>query len=725
MFPALPTDLTIPNVTRTVSCVLLAMCLTFAYGDARCFAVDQGTQSSGRPVSGAANSGTPDASAKDDPAKSSSAESSMPDEEEPREEEPGEEEIAQLIEGLASSSYATRMRCRDRLMRIGLAAFDQLREARNHPDNEVAIVARRLTSGLRVQWSTQSDSADARELLSEYGSHSVSQRRNRIEALARLPRGDAFLPLLRLARFETEPVLARAAALALIGLDTRKDAGVADLVGRASKTALRVIEDNRNEFEASQIESALRQQERISSQWLLHYAADLRNGQLEVGAWSELIRSNRDQLSPDEASSTSETQVSTSELLKLVWTTAERAIAHGLPTEALEIVEANVDLIPSRTRDLIETASWALENSLYRAVIAMHAAHTELYRKSPILLYSAAEAYSRAGIEEGAASLAKIALAINPLPERSSDDESEVPPDDGAPFQPNQPAPMHPQMIESHAQAHIEIATQLVDRGLFQWAQKEYEIVIDRLPVDTAVSSFARLQLADMLGELLRHADVIKTLEPLTQRIDQDDEFRDRLIARRFTYTVVQSNMDYHRGLLMIEQGNLEGAKPVLRKAFEMNQENIDILIAMYRLDGGEQWRKEVAVTLDEQIREAYSEVEDTRNSMQRPGPFRPNDVELAKRLNAYAWLVSNTEGDTERALRYSKESLRLTPQQPALMDTCARCYFAVGDIKSAIEMQANACEEMPHSPPLERQLREFQEALAETQKQGNEQPGE
>ncbi|MFG0289368.1 MAG: tetratricopeptide repeat protein [Rhodopirellula sp. JB044] len=622
------------------------------------------------------------------------------------------EEIARLIEGLASDSYATRIRCRDRLMRIGLAAFDQLREARNHPDNEVAIVARRLTRGLRVQWSTASDSSEAKELLSEYGSHSISQRRSRIESLARLPRSDAFSPLLRLARFETEPVLARAAAQAVIALDSRDPNDARDFRGNESETARRVIENNRREFEASQIELALRQQKRISSQWLLRYAADLRQGHLDMNAWSELIQQNRSQLSPDDTGPTSEVHVSTSELLSLIWVTAERAIAHGVPADALGIVEANVDLIPSRTRALIETATWALQNKLYRAVIAMHASHSELYRKSPILLYSAAEAYSRSGQDDNAGQLADIALAINPLPERTDDQDEEVPADDGGPFQPNRPPPMHPQTIESHAQAHIEIATQLVERGLFQWAQKEYEIVIDRLPIDTAVSSFARLQLADMLGELLRHADVVKTLEPLTQRIDQDDEFRDRLISRRFSYTIVQSNMDYHRGLLLIEQGQLEAAQPVLRRAFEMNQENIDILIAMYRLDGDEQWKESVAQTLDEQIREAQSEVEDTRNSMQRAGPFRPAKGELAKRLNAYAWLVSNTEGDTERALRYSKESLRLTPQQPALMDTCARCYFAVGDIEAAIAMQKRACEEMPHSPPLERQLKEFEEAL-------------
>ncbi|MCM2374219.1 hypothetical protein NB063_26685 [Rhodopirellula sp. ICT_H3.1] len=627
-----------------------------------------------------------------------------------------EKEIAELIEGLASNSYATRIRCRDRLMRIGLAAFDQLREARNHPDNEVAIVARRLTSGLRVQWSTPSDSAEARELLSEYGSHSVSQRRGRIDSLAELPRRDAFSPLLRLARFETEPVLARAAALALMGLETRKHSQTLDLVSDGSTKTHEAVEEDRDDFEASQIEDTLRGQDRISSLWLMQYAADLRHGRLETHAWGDLIKQNRDQLSPDEAGSMSERQVSTSELLKLIWITAERAIARGSKEEALEIVVANVDLIPSRTRNLIETATWALDHSLYEAVVAMHAVHQDLYRKSPILLYSAAEAYSRVGREEDASALAEIALAINPLPERVVQSDDEVRPDDGGPFNPNQPAPMHPQTIENHAEAHIEIATQLVDRGLFQWAEREYEIVIDRLPIDTAVSSFARLQLATMLGELLRHADVIKTLEPLTRRIDQDNEFRDRLIARRFSYTVVQSNMDFHRGLLMVEQGETEAAKPVLRKAFEMNKENIDILIAMYRLDGDTKWKESVSVTLDEQIRQAFSEVEDTRNSMLRAGPFQPSKSELAKRLNAYAWLVSNTTGDTARALRYSKESLQLTPQQPALMDTCARCYFAVGNIEAAIEMQTRACELMPHSPPLERQLAEFREALRKSQ---------
>lgn len=623
-------------------------------------------------------------------------------------------EIARLINGLAADSYATRIRCRDRLMRIGLAAFDQLREARDHPDNEVAIVARRLTSGLRVRWATPADSADARELLSEYGSHSPAERRKRIAELAALPRRDAFSPLLRLARFETEPTLARTAALALIGLDTLPRAQ-ANSDPADSPAADSARDGKQMRKEAAQIESTIKDRERISDQWLWQFASDLRAGQPRVQAWLDLIGRNRENLAVEEADSASESDVSTSQLLQLVWILAERALTYGQDADALEMVVENVDLIPARTRNLIPTAAWALDHSLYEAVVAMHDAHPALYEKSPILLYSAAESLTRLERQSEAAELVDVALGINPLPRRSEREADEDAPDDATPSKSDEAAAMHPQTIETHAEAHIMIATQLVDRGLFQWAEKEYDLVIDRLPIDNPYSSFARLRLALMFGELLRHAAVIETLTPLAERIDQDDEFRDRLNARRFPYADVHSNIDYHRGLLMIEHGEADAAKSVLRGAFEMNPRNIDILIAMYRLKGGPQWESDVAKTLAEHIELASNRITEIRASVQRAGGFRRSKRDLANALNAYAWLVGNTEGDLQRALRCSKESLKLIPNKPELMDTCARCYFALGDLQAAVDMQAKACEIMPHSPPLQRQLEEFRDALGES----------
>lgn len=607
-----------------------------------------------------------------------------------------EAEIARLIEGLASDSYAMRLRCRDRLMRIGLPAFQQLREAQNHPDSEVAIAAQRLTSGLQTQWSTPTDSTDVIDLLFEYGSQAFPLRKKRIETIAGLPPGDAFAPLLRLAQFETDPVLARAAALALIGLD-RRDKSLTPST-TSTPTTSEAAPPVSSEQAATRIEEGLLPPDRIGSQWLQQYARDLRSGRLDVAAWEQLISQNRQQLALDDSDLINESTISAIELLDLIQMTAERSLTQSNPDAAVQYMVANIDLIPAKTRRLIEAAAWALDHSLDQVVIAMYESQQELFDNSPVLLYFVAEAYVHRDREVDADKLAKAALSINPL---STPDESKL----------------HPQTIEYNALAHIKIAFELVERGLYRWAEQEYQLVIDRLPVDTAVSTDARSRLAIMFGELQRHADVVKTLTPLAERIKQDGEFRDRLIARRVPYTDVQSTLDFHRALLLIEQGDSEAAKPILRKAYDMNKEDVDILIAMYRLDGDEEWKDSVAKTLDEQVRLAQSAVDDARNNLQRLGPSRISDFELAQELNAYAWLVSNTAGDTEKALRFSRESLRIEPGRSALMDTCARCYYATGDLESAVKMQVKACELTPHSPPLQRQLSEFRDALQASHK--------
>lgn len=605
-------------------------------------------------------------------------------------------EIAHLIEGLASDSYAMRLRCRDRLMRIGLPAFQQLGEAQNHPDSEVAIAAQRLTSSLQTQWSKSTDANDVIDLLFEYGSQSLPQRRKRIESIAGLPPGDAFSPLLRLAQFEMNPILARAAALALIGLDRRDQSLLPPTMSTFSDT--NAAPPVPNEQAATLIEEGSLPPDRIGSQWLQQYARDLRSGGLDVAAWEKLISQNRQQLALDDSDIINESNISVIELLDLIQMTAERILAQGNSDAAAQLMVANVDLIPANTRRLIEAATWALDHSLDRVVVAIYELQQELVDNSPVLLYCVAEAYVHQDREADADKLANAALAINPL---SMPEESKL----------------HPQAIEYNALAHIKIALELVERGLFRWAEQEYQLVIDQLPVDTAVSTHARSRLALMLGELQRHADVVKTLTPLAERIEHDGEFRDRLIARRVPYTDVQSTLDFHRALLMIERGESEAARPILRKAYDMNKENVDILIAMYRLGGDKEWKDSVAKTLDEQVRLAQSAIDDARNNAQRLGPFRISDFDLAQQLNAYAWLVSNTAGDTEKALRFSKESLRIAPDRSALMDTCARCYFATGDLEAALKMQAKACELTPHSPPLQRQLSEFRDALQASQK--------
>ena len=86
----------------------------------------------------------------------------------------------------------------------------------------------------------------------------------------------------------------------------------------------------------------------------------------------------------------------------------------------------------------------------------------------------------------------------------------------------------------------------------------------------------------------------------------------------------------------------------------------------------------------------------------------------LAEALNNYAWLICNTEGDFGKALKNSLRSLEFV-EDSAKLDTCGRCYFALGDFDNAIRVQKRALELDPYSPPLKRQLAEFESAKAKS----------
>lgn len=351
-----------------------------------------------------------------------------------------------------------------------------------------------------------------------------------------------------------------------------------------------------------------------------------------------------------------------------------------------------MDLIAPTTRHLIEACSWAIDNNLHPFVLQLRNQHRQMFDKQPILLYGAAEAMKLAG-EEGADQLAQQALRIRPLPQ----DEAEK-------------AKIQPKEIEETAQAHREIGMKLQERGLFHWAEQEFRQVIDAMEINALPAAQARQDLGEMLGNLQRHQEVVEVLKPLTDRVENDDKFKQQLNMLNFYYSRVRSDVDYHGALAMIEQGNLDEARPKLLKAFQTYPRNIDILIAMYRLEGDADWKETVQAFLKRTIRQVDSDVQQARAQVQQHG--RDANPLLAQEYNQYAWLVSNTEGDYAKALDYSLKSLELE-LDGAKLDTCARCYFALGEFDNAIRMQKRALKYMPHSPPLLRQLDEIEGAKA------------
>jgi tetratricopeptide (TPR) repeat protein len=578
-------------------------------------------------------------------------------------------EVGRLIEQLGSNSYATRVRAKEKLQRMGLEAFDELHLAQFHADNEIAMEARFLISSLLVSWSKESDPPQVRDALMEYGAQDESERSNRIEILAELPGRTGLAALVRLTRFETSLRLSRRAALALMQQSMHADP---KLRRRNAKQVIEVLGSN----------------DRQASEWLRVYAEDLASGDYSTARWRELIGAQRDQID-----SASTQQASRPSVLELVRACAKRAADAGQVGEALKLASANIDLIEPTSRHLIDACSWAIDNELHPFVLELRRQHKRMFDQQPILLYGAAEAKKLAGDDREADRLAQQASEIKPLPRNEAER-----------------ARMQPKLIEDTANAHRELGWKLKERGLFHWAEREFRQIIDSMDVDSRPAAFARSDLAQMLGEMEQHEEVIKVLKPLTERMENDGKLRQQLNTMLFPYNRIRSDVDYHSALLLIEQGKVDEARPVLAKSFRMYPPNIDILIAMYRLDGDATWKTTVAKTLQSTTRQLEAEVQNAQTQMRQLGPG--GDIMLSQELNQYAWLISNTNGDYAKALSFSLQSLELGVDG-AKLDTCARCYFAMGDIDNAVRMQKRALKLMPHSPPLKRQLSEFEAARA------------
>lgn len=581
--------------------------------------------------------------------------------------------IDDLVERLGSPSYATRLRAKESLQRLGLEAFDALHKAQFHPDSEIAMAARHLVSSLMVSWSKDTDPQGVRDALEDYGAQGEAERASRMDLLAELPERQGLEALVRLTRFETSLRLSRQAALLLMQQPMSED-------------------PDRRQAESQTLLSVLGENDRQASDWLRVYAQDLATGNYSATKWRELIDNQRRDI---DAATTQ--QASRATVLELTRVCASRAAKLGMNEEAIDLAAEHMDLIPPTTRDLIDAATWGIDHQLYPFVLELRKQHPRMFEQQPVLLYGAAEAMLRLGDSETAESLAQEALRINPLPMTEEEKNKKSPKD-----------------LEDIAQAHQEIGQELRQRGLFRWAEREFVQIIDSLEVNSLPAATARLNFAMMLGELLRHQDVVDVLDPLWERYQRDDQFANRLNLLQAVYSPLESLLKFHKGLRAIEVGDFAAARPLLREAFELDARNIDILIAMYRTEGDEDWKSLVSEKLQRHIRLSQLEVQQADALSRQQGRTPNTEQLLATALNGYAWLVSNTEGNYRQALDYSLRSLEIIPDEPAMLDTCARCYFSVGDLENAVRMQRRAVKHEPHSPPMLRQLQQFEAAMGE-----------
>ena len=176
--------------------------------------------------------------------------------------------------------------------------------------------------------------------------------------------------------------------------------------------------------------------------------------------------------------------------------------------------------------------------------------------------------------------------------------------------------------------------------------------------------------------------------------------------------------MYYFYFLLHEQKKDVERQKKALEDGYRAYPDDVDLLIGIYRFSQSQD--DESYKTLAKQrLATSGQRLLDTARRYDNPNqnPKSTGNVNyLAHYNNQYAWLVANTIGDYDEALRRCREAVDLMPDASGYWDTLGRCYFAKKDYVNAVKFQEHAVSMEPHSGLIKRQLEIFHEALAKQQ---------
>jgi tetratricopeptide (TPR) repeat protein len=335
-------------------------------------------------------------------------------------------------------------------------------------------------------------------------------------------------------------------------------------------------------------------------------------------------------------------------------------------------------------------------------------------QREPILSYYLAESYLQQGKLELAEAIAAAALESTP----SAADGSLMPPPAATanedPLRSTLESTLGYRNLSNKERRRV-IGDKLADRGLFSWAERELKIAAtDDLTLPTTLRSLNRL--AELQHSHERFDDATATLKVFVDRFEKEPLFRDQVRDMTFFTSSILSHYYLYAGDAERAKKNSDLAIAHYNHSLEIDSDNVDALIGLFKVEGGSDDHKQNCraklKTLTIELRRKVRDLED----MTRVVPsnqYAEAARALANSMNSLAWVVSNTEGDFEEALEMSRQAVQLDPDEPALLDTLAHCYFAAGKWDDAVEQQSKAVELKPNDPDLRRALSRFEERRA------------
>jgi tetratricopeptide (TPR) repeat protein len=252
--------------------------------------------------------------------------------------------------------------------------------------------------------------------------------------------------------------------------------------------------------------------------------------------------------------------------------------------------------------------------------------------------------------------------------------------------------------VPEQLQTMVDLALLMQTRGRVDWARTEWERAI--AGGEPRRTLRARRLLAELFYDQGQPLAAAQTLEGFLKLVQE--RALPVLDPEGVSPGELRSRMFYFFACHWKEAGNLEEQRRYLELAIQQDPESIDALIGRWSLPNmPEEYRQETRRLIARAQAELERRLSDT------------TDPDLqASYLNQLAWLVGNTQGDLEQALRWIEKAIELQPENGAFWDTLAHVRYRRGEWEKAVEAQKKAVELEPSSAQLRRQLDFFVKEL-------------
>jgi tetratricopeptide (TPR) repeat protein len=566
-------------------------------------------------------------------------------------------DVAALIADLGHPDYATRERAAAELEAVGPAVVDALLSAvETSGDLEVALRAGWLVDALpAVPLAVSGDAPAAVGLLEQYAQAGPTARRRLAHRLLRLDDDAGIEPLARIVRLDRSPALSRLAAALLVrewrpgdpfwgGMIPRITRGLGDSQRLAARFARAVVAFSEAE---SPTVAAAAVADALAVVEQLEPMLD------EGGIDADLPDDGLPFSLPATAGDAATQRVFRRCLVEMLAASGRREEALGQAALLLAAVGAADD------RTAVELV-WLCEHGLPEAVGIVEDRVSDPGPDAPSLAYAMALACRRAGRAERATELADHAFS-------------------------------RPTGAGDESMQRLQMAMLLAKWGAADWATREYDRVVADDDAPAAEATLGSIYYSEFLHDQGDDAGAAAVLRRVVG--GEGERAADRILPRlQRDPESVESRLLYFEALVADEPAR---RRELLERSVAINDRDVDALIALYRLQPATPDERAAAA---DRVQNALRRIENEIDAL----PDDPNGY------NEYAWLVSNTEGDLEKATRFSRQSLEKSFDTASYLDTLAHCHAAAGNLRRAVRTQSLALRMEPHSRMILQNLMRF-----------------